>query len=258
MERDVKVGLVLGVLLVAVIAIVFFRRDNTTPSPPLASAQQQEPSPDELPVIRNGPAPYHISADYLRQLLQPRLAAERREPAEQPEAKPRAHEPAAISSRRQTASASSTESVLPSIQTPPPEPPQLRAAPRPGAEYVVRPGDTLASIARAAYGSERYYRALYEANRDVLFSPNELPVGVLIRIPVLQDQRSAAADSATVPDGPSQTVGGTYRVQPGETLRSIARKLYGDEQMYRRIYRANRDQLASPGDLRPGMVLRIP
>jgi nucleoid-associated protein YgaU len=34
--------------------------------------------------------------------------------------------------------------------------------------------------------------------------------------------------------------------------------VYGDESLWRRIYRANRDRLRTPGALRIGMELRIP
>ena len=50
----------------------------------------------------------------------------------------------------------------------------------------------------------------------------------------------------------------TYTVKPGDTLSGIARKFLGHADEYMRIFDANRDQLASPGDIRPGQVLKIP
>jgi nucleoid-associated protein YgaU len=50
----------------------------------------------------------------------------------------------------------------------------------------------------------------------------------------------------------------TYVVRRGDTLRGIAARVYGDESLWRRIYRANRDRLRTPGALRIGMELRIP
>ena len=257
MERDVKVGLVLGVLLVAVIAVVFFRREPQAPAAAVVASAPSEPTPDELPVIRTRPEPYHVSPDYLRQLLAPRLA-QRTDP-EQPEpAAPPASTPESSDDGSDAELArDSSPPVPPPSQVPPPAP-ELDSPPKPGHRYVVRPGDTLASIAEAAYGSQRYYRALYEANRDVLVSPGELPVGLLIRIPPLAELEGARGTRNTRDTPLSRTEGNTYRVRPGDTLRSIARRLYGDERMYRRIFRANRDKLASPSDLRPGMVLRLP
>ncbi len=49
-----------------------------------------------------------------------------------------------------------------------------------------------------------------------------------------------------------------YEVQNGDTLTGIARIVYGNGNLWRRILEANEDLLASPDDLRPGMRLRIP
>lgn len=50
----------------------------------------------------------------------------------------------------------------------------------------------------------------------------------------------------------------TYVVRRGDTLRSIAARMYGDANLWRRILRANLDRLGSPEELRIGMTLRIP
>lgn len=49
-------------------------------------------------------------------------------------------------------------------------------------------------------------------------------------------------------------------VQPGETLKSIARNspLYGDESYWELIYKANRDQIADPKVLHRGQQLYLP
>ncbi len=49
-----------------------------------------------------------------------------------------------------------------------------------------------------------------------------------------------------------------YTVQKGDTLSSIAENFYGSSRQWRRIYKTNKDKLAAPGDLSPGMKLRIP
>jgi nucleoid-associated protein YgaU len=51
---------------------------------------------------------------------------------------------------------------------------------------------------------------------------------------------------------------GSLRVVTGETLESIARRVYGDPQMATRLFAANRDRLRSPELLVPGMELRLP
>lgn len=71
----------------------------------------------------------------------------------------------------------------------------------------------------------------------------------------------AARPTATArPTRPSATPepARTYVVRRGDTLRSIAARMYGDANLWRRILRANLDRLESPEELRIGMTLRIP
>jgi len=51
------------------------------------------------------------------------------------------------------------------------------------AVYVVRPGDTLTSIARALYGNSARWEDIFMMNRDLLRSPNDLRVGQELQIP---------------------------------------------------------------------------
>lgn len=50
-------------------------------------------------------------------------------------------------------------------------------------EYVVRPGDTLTGIARSYYGSQGFDEFIFFNNRDVLDSPDELKVGMTLKLP---------------------------------------------------------------------------
>jgi len=52
--------------------------------------------------------------------------------------------------------------------------------------------------------------------------------------------------------------GRVYIVQTGDTLSDIAQKLYGDSRRTDAILQANRQQLRSEQDLRPGMMLETP
>ena len=49
---------------------------------------------------------------------------------------------------------------------------------------VVRPGDTLGSIARRAYGRASAYIKIYKANPDLVKNPNRIYVGQRLRVPV--------------------------------------------------------------------------
>jgi LysM repeat protein len=49
-----------------------------------------------------------------------------------------------------------------------------------------------------------------------------------------------------------------YTVKAGDSLGGIARKFYGREMMWQRIYEANKDKLSSAHAISPGQVLAIP
>jgi nucleoid-associated protein YgaU len=48
---------------------------------------------------------------------------------------------------------------------------------------TVRAGDTLSSIAQRAYGKSSMYKKIFEANPDLLSDPNNLRVGMKLRVP---------------------------------------------------------------------------
>ena len=59
---------------------------------------------------------------------------------------------------------------------PPPPPPRI---------YVVKPGDTLGSIAARFLGDARHWRIIFDANRDKISNPNLIAVGMELVIPNL-------------------------------------------------------------------------
>lgn len=75
---------------------------------------------------------------------------------------------------------------------PPARPPQVRGSPLPPSDaaaqggdrtYIVKPGDTFATIARTVYGRESAWKVIYDANRDRVATPARLQVGITLRIP---------------------------------------------------------------------------
>ena len=49
--------------------------------------------------------------------------------------------------------------------------------------YTVKKGDSLSAISRRFYGSSRYYKLIFDANRDVLTSETSLLPGQVLKIP---------------------------------------------------------------------------
>jgi LysM repeat protein len=78
----------------------------------------------------------------------------------------------------------------------------------------------------------------------------EVPLSVLVL-------GTAAGSLSAAVAQPAASKAETYTVKPGDTLFSIARKLYGDESMWAQIYRLNTGSIADPKWIRPGQVLTL-
>jgi LysM repeat protein len=73
-----------------------------------------------------------------------------------------------------------------------------------------------------------------------------------------QEEPPTAPGDDDDPLPPSNGVGQTYVVQPGDTLSKIAKEIYGDFRLWSLIFEANRDQISNPSLIRVGMELQIP
>jgi nucleoid-associated protein YgaU len=166
---------------------------------------------------------------------------------------------------------------------------QAAVAATPARRHKIVDGDTLARLAHRYLGTETRSIDLFEYNRDVLATPELLPIGKELRIPpagYVRPMPPADESSASPPASrlspvstpvtaayPSPSLNRsvpaaspaalfapnqTYVVQPHDTLPLIARRLYGDLGRQNEILSANRQQLRSPADLRAGMTLFVP
>jgi nucleoid-associated protein YgaU/DNA-binding SARP family transcriptional activator len=127
--------------------------------------------------------------------------------------------------------------------------------------YVVRPGDTLWSIADQAYGSGAAYRRLIEANVG-----RRMPNGqVFTRQGVIQPGWDLVVPDARLH---VEDVDGTlwYTVRPGDTLSAVADAVMGDAAQWRELFELNRGALSpdgrhalsNPNLIWPGLRLRLP
>ncbi|MBI2825139.1 MAG: LysM peptidoglycan-binding domain-containing protein [Planctomycetia bacterium] len=138
--------------------------------------------------------------------------------------------------------------------------------------HRIADGETLTQLAERYLGNADRYKEIFELNRDRLTSSDLLPIGVELRIPASGTAVTAPTSPVPGPMVPiaprsgasgSGGVGGgvgsrTYRVERGDTLSGIAKKIYGDARRYRELFEANRHQLTRPEDLREGAILIIP
>ncbi len=140
-------------------------------------------------------------------------------------------------------------------------------APAPGAtpgqglrKYQVKPNETLWAIARNEYGNAAYVNHIIRANPGI--DPNRLRAGTIILLPekteVVPDTgsaRLAVAAPTTRPIDPTTQ----YRVQSGDNLNTIAKKVCGNINRAGKIYEANKDLIGpNPNALKLNMVLRLP
>lgn len=109
-------------------------------------------------------------------------------------------------------------------------------------DHVVRRGDTLWSIARLRYGDARRWPDIAEANRAQLPDPSRIEPSQRLRIP----------------PHPSALSPSELTVREGDSLWRLAARLYGDGRLWPRLWQANRDRLADPQQLRPGLTLTVP
>ncbi|MCM8797444.1 MAG: LysM peptidoglycan-binding domain-containing protein [Candidatus Omnitrophica bacterium] len=79
-----------------------------------------------------------------------------------------------------------TESVSPEINEPYSE----------GAfkNYTVQKNDTLQKISKKYYGTTKKWHQIYEANKDILKTPDRLYVGQILKIPVIKKELKEPAE----------------------------------------------------------------
>jgi nucleoid-associated protein YgaU len=127
----------------------------------------------------------------------------------------------------------------------------IKPAAKTGARtHVVAKGETLSSIAQAAYGDKTLYTAIVKANPSI--NPSKLRPGAVLTLPAVESSNATPA-AATV-DSSKQ-----YKVQPGDTLEKIASRLYGNTNQWEKIYELNKAKIGSdPHKIKSEMVLALP
>lgn len=96
-----------------------------------------------------------------------------------------------------------------------------------GRDYVVQENNSLSKIAEQVYGGQEFWPALAQVNNIV--NPDVIWVGSTLKLPAKEELEGQKALL-------SQT---TYQVQAGETLFTIAQKIYGDGSKWPVLHRAN-------------------
>jgi len=77
-----------------------------------------------------------------------------------------------------------------------------------------------------------------------------------MRVPLSSIQQSSAPEAGDADADEEAVV--FYPVAKGDTLSAIAKRLYGNANLYPKIFEANKPMLSHPDKIYPGQVLRVP
>ena len=75
---------------------------------------------------------------------------------------------------------------------------------------------------------------------------------------LIADIQAPAAAAAAAGAGGTGSTSRTYTVKPGDSLSRISKEVYGNSDLYMRIFEANKDKLSDPDKIKAGMQLLIP
>jgi len=293
MTSDAKIGLLLGLLFIFVIAFVInglpFFRNAASNSSELTTNMVSSPDSSlgigprtrDVPEVFGGPSP-----------LDERAATE----TARPERQEAGHEvrsiiqiPADIATPS-TAVVADTHETEPVAAAPPgpgptvekpvevakPEPPKPQPLKRAVSQvYEVADGDNLAAIAKKFYGDEEGNKManierIFEANRAVMKSIDRLDIGQKLVIPppdsgpnesilgALFEKVNGIGSRRAATDSRSAQRETRYVVKDGDNLWRIAATQLGDGSRHEEIFKLNRNILKNKESLSVGMSLRLP
>jgi nucleoid-associated protein YgaU len=273
MTADAKVGLLLGLFFIVVIAFLvnglpnFIQEENTSPASATIIAQTGQ----DMVLDNSVPEAAH-------RLYPPRATTQRTtQPPQEtvvlaspPEQTPQVEIPDLVPQRQ-------VPVVI--VNNPPAVVPTVAEVSK-ARTHLVKSGEILPVIAKLYYGEEQGNRRiviqkLYEANTGILKSPDRVCVGHKLSIPPL-DELLNTSDSVVKAPSPSKTLLSKfpaifkraekkdtgsiseYTVREGDSLWSIAKQNLGDGNRYAEIVRLNKGKIKSVNDVVIGTRLKIP
>lgn len=130
--------------------------------------------------------------------------------------------------------------------------------------HFVREGETLSEISRQHFGDRIHIQAIYDANKDKMSSIHSLRPGVRLVIPA---SKLEASVEMTSPAGTVPIINATsrsnatlvdYKIQEGETLSTIAEKIYGSKSAWQKLYALNKERVPNPNRMKLGTVISVP
>lgn len=117
-----------------------------------------------------------------------------------------------------------------------------------GFEYIIRPGDSLSMIARAAYGDIYGWQSI--AQQNGITNPDRVLPGDVIQ---LDANRVKESFKTAYQNAPTQTI----TVQEGDTLSLIAEMNLGNSSGWKEIWQINRGSVPNPNLIYAGQKLTV-
>ena len=163
--------------------------------------------------------------------------------------------------------------------------------------HTVQKGETLASICRQYYPGQAYQMLKKVIEFNKFSQPQKLMCGQVVKLPqaptappaestplvdtsllvpvdnpnlpvlsqpnmpkvsLVPEDKSVKAKTVALAKPKAKVENKTYVVQSNDTLTRIARRVYGDERAWTRIYEYNKKFIADPKNLKSGQTLRMP
>jgi len=263
MTSDAKIGLLLGLVFIFIIAFII----NGIPT------FDRERNNNELTtnMVESQNTPPGIATSQrkvARQVITPQI----RSITPLPKTAPRPEEPTkTIEIKRPL------EPALTTVAAAKPKP--QRTKPAGPKIYVVKDGDSLAAIALKVYGQKEGNRQvnvdkIFNANRKILAYPDEIFISQRLVIPPLKGSGQARKTSVTDDENLFQKVASIgkrhlpsaapakknsyYVVDEGDSLWEIAADKLGDGSRYTEITRLNTDVIDDEDNLIVGTRLKLP
>lgn len=110
--------------------------------------------------------------------------------------------------------------------------------------YITQAGDTLSSIAEQFYGERDKWSIVSDANQGLIADPDHIEAGLTLTIP--QPEQPATGMPS-------------YVTAEGDSLRDVAKRVYGDAEQWQVLFDANRSILGDDPDSIPAdTTLQIP
>ncbi|NOZ20674.1 MAG: LysM peptidoglycan-binding domain-containing protein [Planctomycetes bacterium] len=300
MQRDIKLGLVVGLVLLVLCGFFYMKMRATGTEPEQATGTGLEgiletPQPGVAPSALETKLPKIVKETPSTEPDLGEFAAREKPPVketpapametETPAIEPEPNTVVTLQPAAKTEDDKTEEAVKEDVQKPAPALPHIPSFPvrqtgekgaaarspfaTPGErEYEVQPGDTLSGIASEELGSVKYWKEIFEANKDRLSAPEKLVVGMRLILPDItaeEEKPTPAPEPALVPPKIEEKAGEmkdetqegeVHVVKKGETLSDIAGEYLGNKNKWKLIAKANPS--VDPDRIRPGMKLRIP